>query len=178
MHRIVVNVETGDTANVPLSPEEIAELELLQVAATPSPDWLGFSTALMAAPAVNAMLGAVLAATPGLYGGLTVGLNEASKGDTRLFLSAWKAAQQLGLISSQLAVVVQASSFAYNLPVDFSSALLPWLFPVDVSRGYYWTAPDGSRWVFDQPRNIDGTYATDDPATAESESTMRWLFVQ
>ena len=139
------------------------------------PRWMEFSAALMAHPAVKTMLIQAVATAPGYYGGLSVGLNEAAKGDPRVFLGSWMALQQLGLISIELAVALQAEAATYDLPAEFVAALLPWRFPESPARGDDWTAPDGSQWTYDQPRNPDGTYAADDPATAEVESALRWL---
>jgi hypothetical protein len=35
-------------------------------------------------------------------------------------------------------------------------------------------APDGSEWIFDQPRNLDGSYASDDETTEAIESRLAW----
>jgi hypothetical protein len=58
----------------------------------PTPRWVDFSAIVMSLPAINIMLGAVLQAAPGLYGGLVVGLQNASEGDSRVFLNSWNAA--------------------------------------------------------------------------------------
>lgn len=50
-----------------------------------------------------------------------------------------------------------------------------WNPPTEPSRFQRYIAPDGSVWVWDQPRNEDGTFMADDPATPEQESAMRWL---
>ena len=138
------------------------------------PRWIEFSAALMAHPAVKAMLIAAVTTEPGYYGGLSVGLNEASRGDPRVFIGSWMALQQIGLISIELAVALQAEASKYDLPAEFVAALLPWRFPESPARGDDWTAPDGSQWTYDQPRNPDGTYAADDPATAKIESALMW----
>lgn len=138
----------------------------------PEPRWLEFSTTLMADPAVNVMLGAVLTAAPGVYGGLTVGLNEASKGDTRLFLSAWGAAQQQGLISTELAAAVQERASDHDLPADFVAALLPQR-PAAEAIGQEWTDLTGQLWRVVQARDEDGQFSSDDPETPERES-LAW----
>ena len=56
------------------------------------PRWVDFSAVIMALPSVNLMLGEVLQNAPGLYGGLVVGLQNASEGDSRVFLNSWNAA--------------------------------------------------------------------------------------
>lgn len=50
-----------------------------------------------------------------------------------------------------------------------------WEWPDAPERFDTFTAPDGSEWVYDQPRAEDGTYATDDPATEVVESALQWL---
>ena len=87
------------------------------------PRWVDFSSAIMADPAVNTMLGAVLQAAPGLYGGLVVGLQQASEGDSRVFINSWTAAKALTLISTDLVESVQALGTEYDLPSEFITAL-------------------------------------------------------
>jgi len=95
----------------------------------PTPRWVDFSAAIMAMPAINVMLGAVLQAAPGLYGGLVVGLQNASEGDSRVFLNSWHSAIALGLVSEELIVTVQEIAGEYDLPQEFIDALVP-LAPV------------------------------------------------
>jgi hypothetical protein len=87
------------------------------------PRWVDFSAAIMAMPAINVMLGAVLQAAPGLYGGLVVGLQNASEGDSRVFLNSWNAAYAMGLVSEELITTVQAVAGEYDLPQEFIDAL-------------------------------------------------------
>jgi hypothetical protein len=89
----------------------------------PTPRWVDFSAAIMAMPAVNVMLGAVLQAAPGLYGGLVVGLQNASEGDSRVFLNSWHAAIAMTLISEELITTVQGVAGEYDLPQEFIDAL-------------------------------------------------------
>jgi hypothetical protein len=95
----------------------------------PTPRWVDFSAAIMAMPAINVMLGAVLQAAPGLYGGLVVGLQNASEGDSRVFLNSWRSAIALGLITEELITTVQGIAAEYDLPQEFIDALVP-LAPV------------------------------------------------
>ena len=95
----------------------------------PTPRWVDFSAAIMAMPAINVMLGAVLQAAPGLYGGLVVGLQNASEGDSRVFLNSWRSAIALGLITEELITTVQGIAGEYDLPQEFIDALVP-LAPV------------------------------------------------
>jgi len=95
----------------------------------PTPRWVDFSAAIMAMPAINVMLGAVLQTAPGLYGGLVVGLQNASEGDSRVFLNSWHAAIAMALISEELITTVQGIAGEYDLPQGFIDALVP-LAPV------------------------------------------------
>jgi hypothetical protein len=91
----------------------------------PTPRWVDFSAIVMSLPAINVMLGAVLQAAPGLYGGLVVGLQNASEGDSRVFLNSWNAAFAMGLLSAELIVTVQEIATEYDLPEAFIEALEP-----------------------------------------------------
>jgi hypothetical protein len=91
--------------------------------AGPIPRWVDFSAAIMAMPAINVMLGAVMQAAPGLYGGLVVGLQQASEGDSRVFLNSWTASYAVGLLSAELIGTVQELAAEYNLPQEFIEAL-------------------------------------------------------
>jgi hypothetical protein len=87
------------------------------------PLWVDFSGVIMALPSVNLMLGAVLQNAPGLYGGLVVGLQNASEGDSRVFLNSWNAAYAMELISPELITTVQEIAEEYDLPEAFIEAL-------------------------------------------------------
>jgi hypothetical protein len=89
------------------------------------PHWVDFSAAIMAMPAINVMLGAVLQAAPGLYGGLVVGLQQASENDSRVFLNSWNAAYTMGLLSVDLVVTIQKIATEHDLPETFIKALKP-----------------------------------------------------
>jgi hypothetical protein len=89
----------------------------------PTPRWVDFSAAIMAMPAINVMLGAVLQAAPGLYGGMVVGLQNASEGDSRVFLNSWHAAIAMTLVSEELITTVQGVAGEYDLPQEFIDAL-------------------------------------------------------
>ena len=90
-----------------------------------NPRWVDFSAIVMSLPAINVMLGAVLQAAPGLYGGLVVGLQNASEGDSRVFLNSWTASYALGLIPPELITTVQEIAAEYDLPEEFIEALEP-----------------------------------------------------
>ena len=87
------------------------------------PRWVDFSAIVMSLPAINIMLGAVLQAAPGLYGGLVVGLQNASEGDSRVFLNSWNAAYAMGLLSAELITTVQEIAGEYDLPESFIDTL-------------------------------------------------------
>ena len=89
------------------------------------PRWVDFSAVVMALPSVNLMLGEVVQNAPGLYGGLFVGLQNASEGDSRVFLNSWNAAYTMGLISPELITIVQEIAGEYDLPEAFIGALEP-----------------------------------------------------
>ena len=87
------------------------------------PRWVDFSAIVMSLPDINVMLGAVLQAAPGLYGGLVVGLQNASEGDSRVFLNAWTTSYAMGLLSAELITTVQEIAAEYDLPQEFIDAL-------------------------------------------------------
>ena len=91
----------------------------------PTPRWVDFSAIVMSLPAINVMLGAVLQAAPGLCGGMWVGLQNASEGDSRVFLNSWNAAFAMGLLSAELITTVQEIAAEYDLPESFIDALAP-----------------------------------------------------
>jgi hypothetical protein len=87
------------------------------------PRWVDFSAAIMAMPGINVMLGAVLQAAPGLYGGLVVGLQNASEGDSRVFLNSWHAAIAMTLVNEELITTVRGVAGEFDLPQEFIDAL-------------------------------------------------------
>ena len=91
----------------------------------PTPRWVDFSAIVMSLPAINVMLGAVLQAAPGLAGGMWVGLDKASEGDSRVFLNAWTASYAMGLLSAELITTVQELATEYDLPETFVDSLAP-----------------------------------------------------
>jgi hypothetical protein len=91
----------------------------------PTPRWVDFSAIVMSLPAINVMLGAVLQAAPGLCGGMWVGLDKASEGDSRVFLNAWTTSYAMGLLSAELITTVKGIAGEYDLPEAFIDALAP-----------------------------------------------------
>lgn len=140
------------------------------------PRWVEFAGALQVEPGIRALLAAGLQAAPELALALPAGLLRAADGDARVFLGAWGAARGGGLISDELVARVQELGEAHHLPEAFVAALGGgWKFPESGVRFERWTAPDGSVWVWDQPRGPNGQYLADDPETEEVESALQWL---
>jgi hypothetical protein len=89
----------------------------------------------------------VLQSAPGLYGGLVVGLQNASEGDSRVFLNSWNTAYVLELLTTELIISVQEIAAEYELPEAFIEAL--------------------AAYQMVRARNEDGTFIADDPATPD-----------
>jgi hypothetical protein len=148
--------------------------------ATHPPRWIEFNNALPVE--VDQLLATAQAASPRLALALGVGLGKAADGDSRVFLSAWQTARGLGLIPPELVQGLQDLATHFDLPAEFVAGLAGprqlWDWPENPARGDEWTGPDGSEWVWDQPRAEDGTYLADDPATEVIESALQWLLVE
>ena len=122
------NPKANDWAQQPPAPSPDAvwsagQWEIPEVVTVPR--WVDFSAVIMALPAVNLMLGAVLQTAPGLCGGFFVGLQNASEGDSRVFLNAWRAACTMELVSPELITTVQQLAAEYDLPEAFIDSLAP-----------------------------------------------------
>jgi hypothetical protein len=141
------------------------------------PRWVQFGAAVWGLAEVNALLAAGLTASPALAMALPVGLGQAAQGDQQTFLAAWNTARRAGLISEELVDKLQALAVEHWLPAAFVEALGQWLWPEAPARFDEWSAPDGSRWVWDQPRGVDGQYLADDPDTEDVKSALRWLLI-
>ena len=163
---------------VELTPEEAEAY----YRATHPPRWQAFGAAVWVMAEVNQLLATALQSAPALAMALPVGLGQAAQGDQRTFVHAWQSARAAGLVADELVTALQTLGVAHDLPVEFVAALGAvgnpgWEWPEAPERFQQWTAPDGSVWRWDQPRGADGTYLPDDPATAESESALRWIAV-
>jgi hypothetical protein len=122
------NPKANDWAEQPPAPSPTAQWTdgtWTEPVPTVIPRWVDFSAVIMALPAINVMLGAVLQAAPGLYGGLVVGLQNASEGDSRVFINSWHAAIAMTLVSEELISTVQEIAGEYDLPEAFIGALEP-----------------------------------------------------
>ena len=103
----------------PATDEEIATYDL---ANAPEPDWIGFGIELITNPAVAALFDAI----PGpISNGISIGLWEASKGDTRLFLDLWAPLVATNAITTELLNTVGVLAQQFNLPAEFIVALMP-----------------------------------------------------
>lgn len=89
----------------------------------PTPRWVEFSAAAMSDATINEMLGGLISAAPGLYGGMIVGLKDASTGDSTVFVNSWRAALDRGLISDSTAVAVATLASDFGLPAEFIESL-------------------------------------------------------
>jgi hypothetical protein len=148
--------------------------------ATHPPRWIEFSDSLPVE--VDQLLAAAQAVSPRLALALGVGLGKAADGDSRVFLGAWQTCRGIGLIPPELVQGLQLLATQHDLPPEFVAGLAGprqlWDWPENPARGDEWTGPDGSEWVWDQPRAEDGTYLVDDPATPAVESALQWLPVE
>jgi len=90
---------------------------------TPPPQWEEFLSTVMLDEEINNLLATLLSNSPGLYAGLTLGLQEASKGAYQFFINTWQAAIKKNFISSDLIVHAQNIATTFNIPVDFINAL-------------------------------------------------------
>jgi hypothetical protein len=148
--------------------------------ATHPPRWIEFTAALPAE--VRSLLRLAWEIDPLLKDSLSIGLGKAADGDSRVFLGAWQTARMSGLIPPELVQGLQMLATQYDLPAEFVAGLAGprefWDWPENPARGDEWTGPDGSLWVWDQPRGDDGQYLADDPATEVVESALQWLPVE
>lgn len=138
--------------------------------------WLEFGAALAADALINQFFGGLLSTAPVLHSMLGVGLGQAAQGDSRTFVTAWSAARSQGLITDLLVQHLATLARAHDLPTSFINALLVTPRPENPERFTEWTEPDGSQWIFDQPRDPStGRYLPDDPTTEQVESQLTWV---
>lgn len=147
---------------------------------THPPRWQAFGGDVWSLAEANALLSTALQAYPALAMALPVGLGQAAQGDQATFMHAWQAARSAGLVDDGLVQALQVLGTAHDLPAEFVAALgaagnTGWEWPENPQRFDEWIAPDGSVWRWDQPRDADGQYVANDPATEESESALRWI---
>jgi hypothetical protein len=88
----------------------------------PSPDWMSFGIELAANPSISALYDNIPNA---LANGLSIGLAEASKGDTRLFVGLWQRVLSAGGVSPELLGEIGALAYQFNLPAAFIAQMMP-----------------------------------------------------
>jgi len=102
-----------------VTPEEKAAWD---AANAPQPDWMAFGIDLAMHPSITALYESL----PGpMAGGLSVGLNEAGKGDPRLFFGLWSRLLAAGAISAELLGAIAVMAVEHHLPAEFTSELAP-----------------------------------------------------
>ena len=149
--------------------------------ATHPPQWQVFGAAVWSMAEVNQLLATALQGAPALAMALPVGLGQAAQGDQATFMHAWQAARGAGLVADELVAGLQMLATQHYLPASFVAGLgavgnPEWEWPENPARFQRWTAPDGSEWVYDQPRDpATGQYLPDDPETDAVESALQWL---
>jgi hypothetical protein len=104
----------------PATPAEIAEWDDLN---PPEPEWLAFSDELGMMPQIVNLLRIVFQVNPAFFSQLTIGLSDAAKGDSRLFLGAWSQAIQNQLVNQELIDIVANLAIKYHLPTSFVDGL-------------------------------------------------------
>lgn len=102
------------------TPEEIAAWD---AAHPPEPEWLAFSGELGMMPQIVNLLRIVFQINPAFFSQLTIGLSDAAKGDSRLFLNAWSQAIQNQLVNQELIDIVANLAIKYHLPTGFIDGL-------------------------------------------------------
>lgn len=129
----------------PATTEEITAYDL---ANAPEPDWMEFGIDLAMHPGIADLYAAI----PGpVSSGLTVGLNEAGKGDSRLFSGLWQRAIATGAIEPELLTEIADLAIQHHLPEAFIAVLAP-------------AAPERVR-----ARDEEGLFIGDDPTTPDAD---------
>jgi hypothetical protein len=142
----------------------------------PGPDYQGFYQALLVSGVYAAVLGQD--ATADLARALAVfvsAIQDALNGrvnEQALQGAIWLLLSKLTL---QLTNLAELQALMVQFSLDGVYSLFP--MPAAESIGQTWTGPDGSQWVVVQARNVDGTFADDDPTTPNRES-LRWERVE
>jgi hypothetical protein len=135
----------------PATDEEITAYDL---AHQPEPNWMAFGIDL----ASHQGIAALYAAIPGpVANGLSIGLNEAGKGDPRLFSGLWQRVMAAGAIQPELLTDIADLAVQHHLPAPFIAGLAP-------------AAPERER-----ARDEEGRFIEDDPATPDVDEA--WLEV-
>lgn len=133
----------------PATAEEIAAYD---AANAPQSDWMAFGIDLASHPGVAALYEAI----PGpMAGGLSIGLNEAGKGDPRLFTGLWQRVMAAGAIAPELLADIAGLAVQHHLPAPFIAGLAP-------------AAPERER-----ARDEEGLFIGDDPTTPDVDEAWQ-----
>jgi hypothetical protein len=98
------------------------EIAAWDIANAPQPDWMAFGIDLAMHPGITALWEAL----PGpVSGALPTALNEAGKGDPRLFTGLWQRIMSTGAISPELLSGIAALAAEHHLPEAFIAGLAP-----------------------------------------------------
>lgn len=112
--------QTWDIRNS--TPEEIADWDAVH---SPVPEWGQFSIEII----LNPTLSGVYEMLPrSIANGLSIGLSDASKGDTRLFTGLWQRVLQMEIITDDIINEIVEMAKKYYLPKDFIATLQPQFF--------------------------------------------------
>ena len=105
-----------------IRPATDEEITVYDLANAPEPDWMSFGIELTTHPGIAELYAAI----PGpVANGLSIGLNEANKGDPRLFSVLWQQLLTSGAITPELLVDIASIANEYHLPVEFINGLVP-----------------------------------------------------
>ncbi len=133
----------------PATADEITHWDL---ANAPAPDWMAFGIDLASHPGIAALYAAI----PGpVANGLSIGLNEAGKGDPRLFSGLWQRVMAAGAITPELLADIAGLAVQHHLPAPFIAGLAP-------------AAPERER-----ARDEQGRFIEDDPATPDVDEAWQ-----
>jgi hypothetical protein len=129
-----------------IRPATADEIAAYDIANAPAPDWMAFGIDLATHPGISALWEAL----PGpVAGALPTALNEAGKGDPRLFAGIWQRILATGAIAPELLGAIAALAAEHHLPEVFIAGLAP-------------AAPERER-----ARDADGQFIADDPSTPD-----------
>jgi hypothetical protein len=108
--------ETGWIQVWDIRPATESEIEEWDAIRAPEPDWMGFGIEMASNPNITALYAAI----PGpISNALSIGLSEASKGDTRLFIGIWQRMMYAGYIPPSLLSEIGTLAYQFNIPDDF-----------------------------------------------------------
>ena len=103
-------------------PATEAEQAAWDIAHRPEPQWMDFALEMAVNPSIAALYNALPAP---VASGLSIGLNDAAKGDDRTFLRLWQRIATDGAIATELLDQIIAAATSYHLPASFIQALQP-----------------------------------------------------